>query len=311
MWSRVGSSVPSHARRTKGSSSAGNALKLFRLATSWFIVLPRSRGTAEVLIAAFDGGAVVLDPSRGVVHRRYGTGPVSEEYIEWRRDFSEHVTAPAFEVSPNRDVVTEELVDGDYLLDVDVDTRVSALRQLLHQYAELTRSEGRVEDRPIENELEDVLSRARLPQDFQEMYGTCDVGWLAPPVVWVPSAYEATAKNLLVRRDGVPIPIDLGDLCLEPCFSYPVGVITSAGPGVVGRYLEGHFDDALQDLLDGAGRTWRVELTARVGLLLVRLTYGALCDSRGVNGVDMVAFERSVERRWTDIKPSLKALSDG
>lgn len=310
LWRRTGASVPGHARRTKGSRNAGQALRMFQSITSWFLVARGSHDTGEIVVAAFDGGTVVLNPSKGCVRRKYGTGPVSPQYIDWRRRFSAHVTTPAFEVSPDRQTVTEELVDGSYLLDVDFSTRISALRLLLRQYTALTRSEGRPDNSSAGVELRRAFSETVLPKDFDGVFSRCHVGRLDQPIAWVPSAFEATAKNLLVSKDGEPVPIDLGDLRMEPCFSYPIGVITSAGPDVLEHYLRGTFDDALEDLLCAGGQTFRPDLFARAGLLLERLAYGALCDARLFNGVDGKVFEKSLMRRWDEISPLMSLVVD-
>lgn len=280
-------------------------MRLYWAALNWFLVPASSRGTAEVVIAAFDGGLVVLDPTQGTVRRRYGTGPVSEQYIGWREAFTRYVTAPAFTVSRDREVVTEEFVQGDHLLDVDVATRMKALRELLFQFAELTRAEGRSPDGPVGELLRDAVTHASLPRDYRDLYDRSTVDWL-DPMAWVPSAFEATAKNLVVSTDGLPIPIDLGDLCPSPSFLYPVGMISAAGPQLVERYLHGELDDAVKALLSASGQTYRPEPADRVGLLLVRLAYAAFRDCSSPDGLDREAFAQSVERRWAELGPMLE-----
>lgn len=298
LWRRAGSAVPNHARRTKGVSNDGRFFRLLRALTSWFSVSRSSHGTGEVVLAAFDGGVIVLDTFRKQVYRTYGTGAVSQEYIEWRRIYTRHVTAPAFSVSADRETITEELIDGIHLLDANPRTRLNALRNLLLQYAALARAEGCTRECRIEEELGEALSIARLPTSFRDRYRQCTTGWFAQPVVWVPSAYEATAKNLMLRADGSPAPIDLGDLSPDPCFVYPVGMITVAGSRVLLRYLEGALDDALAELFQAAGRSWIRERSAREGLLLERLAYAAMRDSYTPGGLDLNRFSDSVERRW-------------
>lgn len=305
MWARVGSGLPEHARRTKATAERRSALRYLRLVGNWFVVLPRAHGTGEVAIAAFDGGTVVLDRSRGVVRRRYGTGPVSDEYLAWRRVFSTHVGAPSFDVSADRQVLIEDLVVGRHLLDVDLSTRVSCLRSLLLGYVSLTRVEGRKGPRDVGSELRELLAKAELPTSFSDIYAQNQTGWFARSVAWVPSAYEATAKNLMVRNDGSPAPIDLGDLGLDPCFVYPIGIITVAGADLLDSFLAGSLDEPLEELLEAAGSKFRRDPSSRLGLLLDRLIYAALRDSRDSLGVDVSAFERSVARRWRELSSEL------
>ena len=305
-WRRVGAPpTPSHVSRTKGSRingmSGGRAITMLRSLAGLrhSFIIARGSGTAELAIAAFDGGMVLIAPREGVVRRTYGTTIADEQYLAWREAFVRHVAAPQFRVADDGRTIVEEFVAGEYLLDLAVQDRVEVIRRLLRAYASLTRAEA--VSAPVARHADALASAVRrsAPTALRDMWEATDTRWLQrADTIWVPSAYEANAKNLVVRQDGSPSPIDLGDLRPEPFFSYPIGVMVSAGAAVGKDFLEGGLDTEVDELFASAGVRWERTIDQRRGLLLVRMVHAALCDD--ASGAETL--ESSLSRRWTEMQ---------
>ncbi|MCM3695177.1 hypothetical protein [Microbacterium oleivorans] len=290
MWRRVGSGpVPGHASSTKGVASTrdpGSPLTRLGDLRHAFVVLGRG-GTADAAIAAHDGGTVLFDTSSHHVIRRYGTGPVTEDYVRMRTAFTSHVGAPAFAVGGDGEFVVEELVTGEHLLDVHPRVRIAAVQQLIGEYAHLTAEAG-AGGAGLRQVLAPVAHDLAETSPFREGWDVghvCDAGGLGDPMIWVPSAYEATTKNLMIARGGRPVPIDLGDLQLQPFFAYPIGLLISAGADVLEAYRDGEFDPALTALWAAAGQEWSGGARQRDAVLVARAAFGAARDhGAGVPG---------------------------
>lgn len=287
MWRRVGAApVPGHASSTKGTGSMrtpAHPLAWLSDLRHAFVVLGRG-GTADAAIAAHDGGTVLFDTAAHHVIRRYGTGPVSEEYVRMRTAFTAHVGAPAFAVGDHGAYVIEDLIAGEHLLDVPSAARIDAVRQLITDYAGLT-AHAAVDGAGLRQLLAHVADDLFEDAPFRERWDAPHIGDLLDRMSWVPSAYEATAKNLMVGRDGGPVPIDLGDLQLQPFFAYPIGVLISAGPDALGAYRDGGFDDVLTALWAAAGQEWTGDTRQRDAVLVARAAFGAARDhDNGVAG---------------------------
>ena len=310
LWRRVGAPrTPPHVRRTKGLSvvagrRSGRLLTILRSFARLrrALIVARGTGTAELAIAAFDGGMVLIDARGGVVLRTYGATVVDEEYVAWREAFTRHVAAPKFRVADDGRTIIEEFVEGKHLLDLAVEERVGVVRRLLVAYASLTRVEAI--PAPLAGCAGALASVVRdlAPTALRRTWNAADTAWIhAADAVWIPSAYEATAKNLMVRQDGSPSPIDLGDLRPEPFFSYPIGVMVSAGAAVVASYLRGGLDAEVDALFASAGVRWKRSVEQRRGLLMVRIVYAALRDD--ASGAETL--ESSLTRRWTEMESFL------
>ncbi|MFI8633277.1 hypothetical protein ACIGEP_11830 [Microbacterium sp. NPDC077663] len=270
-------------------------------------LVTRGHGSADAAIAAHDGGTVLLDMKERRVIRRYGTGDVTAEYVRMRRAFTAHVGAPAFTVGGAGEFVVEELILGEHLLDLPLATRVSALRRLISEYARLTAHAG-VEGAGMRDLLTHVFDRLIQNRGLRDRWDAAHLGDLATRMTWVPSAYEATAKNLMVSRGQRPVPIDLGDLQMQPFFAYPVGVLISAGGDVLDAFRRGVFDAEFEELWAAAGQTWSGGDAAREGVLVARAAFAATRDhDAGVPG----GIDELFGARLTTIQPWLNDTRTG
>lgn len=308
LWARRGAGIPVHLRRTKGGSPPGTArvsrpYRLLCLIAGTFLVLdPRMRGTADLVVASFDGGVVVLDQPRGRVHRSYGTGRLTPAEVQRRQVFTQHVSAPQFWVLEGGAAVEEELVDGAHLGDLTAQERGEVVTTLVEQFAALTAAHTGEPAPLTDRDLEQLLQDAQVPSGFAHAWANAETEWFPPSAPWIPSPREANAKNLVVRPDGRPAPIDLGDLQVDPCFIYPVGILIATGDETMRRFLSGAADYSIPLLVATAGRRWSGTPSQRRGLLLARIVYAAFKDA-SVDGVsDRGVFEASLSRRWDEVR---------
>lgn len=306
LWARHGAEIPPHLQRTKGAQGgtggAGPTAALMRLCAGAFVVTgPGGRRTAELVVASFDDGVVVLDGLRHRVLRTYGSGRMAREDQRRRRTFTDYVSAPEFTVLDDGAVVEEELVEGRHLMDASVADRERVVETLVGQYIALTRGAGEGGYGVTSGELDELVVSS-APAGFVAQWRQSYTAWMTESTPWVPSAIEANAKNLIVRPDGRPAPIDLGDLRLDPYFVYPLGILIAAGPEVMERFLGGMTDLALGSLVAAAGESWSGTAEQRRGLLLTRAAYAAMRDARLRGGCDREIFTSSIERRWDELR---------
>jgi hypothetical protein len=308
LWTRSGAEVPSHLARTKGGPSSKDApvsrmYRLFRRAAGMIIVIGSRRGRgADLVVASFDGGTVVLDRSAQRVYRTYGSGVLTPQDEERRRRFTEHVSAPSFRFLEGGAAVEEELVDGDHLGDLTAEERTALLTTLVEQFADLTSSYTEATASVSDDDLDELLQYVEFPPGFAELWKESVTSWLSPDAPWVPTPREANAKNLVVRPDGRPAPIDLGDLQVDPYFVYPVGILIAAGQECVQAFLRGSEEYSMSELMASAGRRWNSTEEERRGLLLTRIVYASHKDSLIDGAVDRRLFEESLLKRWDEVR---------
>lgn len=308
LWARRGARVPIHLFRTKGGGHPGATraslpYRVLRTAAGTYAVPGPQRGrTAELVVAAYDGGVVVLDVAAQLTYRTYGNGPMTPEDEQRRRRFTEHVSAPRFRQIDGGTVVEEELVDGAHLEDLTVAEREAVIRTLVEQFAALTSSAGTETPAVTIRDLEDALRRIDVPPALAHAWETVPRRWLTPGTPWVPTPREANAKNIVVRPDGKPAPIDLGDLEIGPFFDYPVGILLAAGDAMVRRFLAGEADCAMGRLFAAAGQSWGGTAQERISVLVLRIVHAAHRDARAGRGTDPAVFAASLQRRWDDLR---------
>lgn len=308
LWVRWGAHAPVHLLRTKGGSPLGSAevstpYTALRRVAGAFLVLGSGRGrTAELVVVSFDGGIVVLDREHGKVHRTYGSGPLTIAEESRRRVFTDHVSAPRFWVRNEGTVVEEELVEGAYLGDLAHDERAELITTLVEQFAALTAAcisdLPSVEDRDIEI----LLRSVDVPPGFARDWEQSSTHWFSARTPWIPTPREANAKNLVVRQEGRPAPIDLGDLQVDPYFIYPVGILIAAGDEIMRRFLSGEASFSFPVLFAAAGHRWSATHSERKGLVLARIAYAAHKDSCVGGIADRDEFEVSLRRRWDEVR---------
>lgn len=310
LWRRFGSSISSHVRQTKAHPSQDGLRSVLRSALDLRYAFWSARhGTAEAVIVAYDGGTVVLDEKNHRVVRTYGEGDVNSDYVRWRKAFTRHVAAPRFEVADGGARVIEELVEGRHLLELDDDHRMDAIRRLVRDYATLTRHERDSTRSDFGESVTRTLHAPSCPPTLTRRWRGISGSGLPPrAVVCVPSAYEASAKNLMVTTDGIPVPIDLGDLRPEPFFAYPLGIVVAGGESIVKAFLDGGLDAEFALLFDAAGAPWDSSRGGREGWLLVRLAYAAARDGATLPGNEDVIRAESLHRRWADLEPMLEGV---
>lgn len=317
VWARCGAHVPVHLLRTKvGTRSRGERTSVpyrtFRAVAGVFAVLGSRRGrTAELVVSAFDGGIVVLDEVGGRVYRMYGAGRMTPEDEYRRRRFTDHVSAPRFRMRDDGMVIEEELVEGSYLDDLALDERAALIGVLVEQFAALTRSYGSDTPSVIDRDLEGLLRQVDVSPALARAWERSSIRWLSFGTPWIPTPREANAKNIVVRQDGRPAPIDLGDLQVDPFFVYPVGILIAAGSEIIRGFLSGEANYSFEVLFAAAGQSWSGTGEERRGLLLARIVYAAHKDSLVEGNPDRVIFAASLHRRWEDVREVFDGLPPG
>lgn len=274
-----------------------------RLVAGTFLVLgPRSAPTAELVVAAFDGGIVVLDPRRKRVHRTYGTGRLTPAEVRRRRVFTQYVSAPQFWLRDGGAAVEEELVDGAHLEDLTHEERSELVTRLVEQFAALTAAYDSDPVPVTDRDLQGLLEEIQVPPEFSRAWENASTAWLSPRTPWIPSPREANAKNLVVRPDGRPAPIDIGDLQVDPYFTYPVGMLIAGGEEIMRSFLSGAESFSFPVLFEAASQRWGGTSGERRGLLLARIAYAAYKDGCVDGGGDRGVFEASLHRRWDEVR---------
>lgn len=317
VWARWGAHIPVHLLRTKvgiRSRAEGSSIpyRVCRAVAGVFAVLgPRRGRTADLVVAAFDGGIVVLDEVGERVYRTYGAGRIAPEDEHRRRRFTDHVSAPHFRMREDGMVIEEELVEGSYLDDMAPDDRAALMVTLVEQFAALTSSYGSDLPSVTDRSLEALLHQVDVAPSLTRAWETSSTRWLSLGTPWIPTPREANAKNIVVRPDGRPAPIDLGDLQVDPFFVYPVGILIAAGNEVMRRFLCGEADYSFEVLFAAAGQSWGGTTDERRGLLLARIVYAAHKDSLVEGNPDRVIFAASLHRRWEEVREVFDGLSPG
>lgn len=317
VWARWGAHVPVHLLRTKvGIRSRAERTsipyRVFRAVAGVFAVLGSRRGrTAELVVAAFDGGIVVLDELGGRVYRTYGAGRMTPEDEHRRRRFTDHVSAPHFRIRNDGMVIEEELIEGSYLDDMALDGRAALIGVLVEQFAALTSSYGGENPSVTDRDLEALLHQVDVTPALARAWKRSSTRWLSSGTPWIPTPREANAKNIVVRPDGRPAPIDLGDLQVDPFFVYPVGILIAAGSEIMRRFLSGEADYSFEVLFAAAGQSWGGTADERRGLLLARIVYAAHKDSLVEGDSDRVIFAASLHRRWEEVRDVFDGLPPG
>lgn len=317
LWARRGAHLPDHLLRTKGgrssiSARASTLYLQFRLMAGAFVVLGSRRGrTAELVVASFDGGIVVLDHAGSRVFRTYGTGRMSAADECRRRQFTDHVSAPQFWFREDGAVVEEELIEGAYLGDVSHEQRAGLITILVEQFTALVAACGSEAPSLTDRDLHVLLSQVDVPPGFARAWEDSVTEWFSSETPWIPSPREANAKNIVMRSDGRPAPIDLGDLQVDPYFVYPVGILIAAGSEAMRRFLVGDEDYSFATLFAVADQSWDGTPSERRGLLLTRIVYAAHKDSLAEGHVDRAVFTASLRRRWEEVRVAFDRLPSG
>lgn len=318
LWRHWRVPAPAHLRRTKGWGAtsrppAATARRpdgrahaaLRRLLLPSVFVVPAARpgatrdGAARFPLAVVAAGrrVVLLDPHGGRAARRYEPGYLTAEQVELRRRFAAHLGGPAFEVHEDGTLLLEDFVTGRHVADLAAEERLDVARQLLGGYARLVAAEGGGDaSAAVERVLADV-DPADLPPQVAGPLASLDLRRAARTWPLVPTATDATAKNLVVTAAGVPVPIDLGRLRRDPFFLYPVGILGDARPDVLRAFLTGELDAEVRGMLDAAGVAWPLDADGRAALLAVRLLLESHREATVTGVYDRARFVSALERR--------------
>lgn len=309
VWRRVGVRLPDHLRRTKSRDDRGRRRRVLDAARG--VLRPpvfrvrrseAQRHEYPIAVATFDGGVVLLDPGRGKVARTHAEAGGGDE--ELRRRLARHVATPEFSIEDDGRLLIEEFVDGDTVLDLPADEIEQVVRALVDGWTRLTAAEADGTWDDLVDTAVSLCSGLDLPPEVLAAVerGVPDTarGW---PLV--PAATDATLRNVVLRR-GEPVLIDLGDVRLEPSFSYPLGAIADAGPRVITTYLAGGLDDALAPLAAAVGTSWPPSPWSRLDLLAIRTCVVTL----QAVGRDRDALTEGINRRWRPVRRALEQRAE-
>lgn len=294
-----------HVVRTKGWRGPRRGRNLVSDLVGGMLVI-RGQGTAEIVMAAFDGGVVIVDEHRRTVSRTYGGTATDQAYWELRERLAAHVRVPAAHFDRSAGLVCEELVDGSHLLDVSPTERRACVKRVILSYESLVRHEGVERPDGLASALNIRMSGAGVSKPWGDLWREHGVAVFGEPAMHVPSAVEASAKNVIVQDDGSPVLIDLGDIREEPFFVYPIGLILAAGTEAIEHYLAGRNDPELTPLFDAAGVEWAPTRSWRLAVLLARTAYAAIRDAEHpLPGNADRTFAESFDLRWSELAPVL------
>lgn len=189
-------------------------------------------------------------------------------------------------------------MQGDHVLDLLPGERLEVTRELFGHYADLVRHEGEGSCEERVSALVAALAAAVVPDVMRELLDPVPLVELSRTWQLVPSATDANPKNLLVVDRRTPVAIDLGDLRLDPFFSFPVGFVELVRGDVLDAYLAGALDEQVDGLFTAAGAGWPEGDRPRETLLAVRI--GLVSNRRAmINGeFDIPRFETSLADRW-------------
>ena len=316
LWRHWRSALPVHLRQTKGrpagTGSAG------RTSEPWHTQLQRrllglalpsafwnGRGGADatgypLAVATYDGGVVLLDPDRGRVARRHAGGAFPPTYTELRTRLGRHLELPAFEVRDGGRLVIEDFVRGQHFLDVGTARQVEVLREITRRYARLTANESEGVCSDLVSATMSAARRAPLPPELSRLLDLVPVEKAAGSWPMVPSAMDATVRNLIVV-DGRPVLIDLGDVRLDPFFAFPIGMIANARPDGLAAYLDGELDSDVAALFAAAESTWPLSHGGREALIGVRICIASYQEATASGRLDSDVFAEAATRRWSNV----------
>lgn len=245
---RTGAAVPDHivrpAFRRKGPNrSAAFIRRPFRVSLD----ATENILQADVWLIRHRGTWLLFDLERSEV-LRWVTEPITEEYEALRRTFARHVPSVTFEVSRSRRSLSEPIVEGVTLHEVEAERQERVCRSLLRGLADLVREEVRP----------DVIGAGS--QSFRRMARTSPITeaqqredefteLLGEHRVMVPVHGDLGGTNVLVIEEDHPVVIDFGLLNRGPFYVDPLSVARYA-PRIWAR---GGFDDELGEIWEAAG----------------------------------------------------------
>lgn len=308
IWRHWRTALPLHLRLSKSTPARparGGPARASAVIQRWLppVVLRVRRGgsgTFSVAVAADDGGVVLLDPEHGTVGRTYGSGPVSAEYLMLRRRYERHLQSPRFDVVDGGSLLLEDFVQGAHFAAASPESQINAMRVLLQRYAALTKSEGESTCQDWVRSAVYAVATGTVSGQIQALLGG-DVIALSKHWPLVPSATDASVKNLIIVRGDRPVPIDLGNLRLDPFFYYPIGVITMARGAVLEHYLNGGFDEQVAELFAAAGSTFSCNGRMRLTLLALRMALTSNRETNRAGPYDQATFDHAFHRRWSQL----------
>lgn len=313
VWRHWRVALPEHLRLSKvrretGAASNQPARLRTGLATAFQSVLPpvafrTSRhvsGTHPIAVAAHDGGLVLLDPEGGKVTRTHASRPVDSAYVDLRARFSRHLPTPDFEVSPTGRFLTEDFVLGAHFAELDDSEQIRAVKSIFSAYASLTAHEREGDCHAAVTSAVHAVAVGSPPAGYLELLGGKNLPEWARTWPLVPTATDASVKNLIITGEERPVPIDLGNIRLDPFFYFPVGVVIMARGSVLQAYLAGGLDEELAALMRAAGSDFPVD-PGREALLALRLALTSRREALTSGVLDQGTFDRALVRRWAQL----------
>lgn len=312
VWRRWSVALPEHLRLSKAqrdTSATGpptsralnfiGAVVQRLLPPVVFWVDRQGAGTYPIAVATHDGGVVALHPEEGKVARTYGSRHLDAEYTALRTRFSRHLPTPSFEVSPDGRLLTEDFVRGQHFAGLGEADQLQVVRRVLRSYASLTEHEGEGDCHAAVTDAVRAVREGNPPAGVADLLSGFDLARRSAPWPLVPSATDASVKNLIITGDGRPVAIDLGNLRLDPFFSYPLGVVTTARGVVLEQFVAGGLDEELTALLGAAAPDFPLHGAGPEALLALRLAVVSRRAATTTGSFVQAVFDDSLARRWS------------
>lgn len=248
------------AQRIDAPSYLQWALSTVFGAVAWFAgarqhvtVPPAGEGQATVL-APVGGrrGASLVALSPGTRAVRIGrTGDFDEEYINVRRRFEQHVSAPEFSVGDDSAMLIEEWCDGPLLVQLPVAQRLPHALAVLEKYANLVAAESVPDHGSIWRQLPAVLEQACLPTGLAEPLADERIGRLLSAPLLAPAQGDLGPHNIIIdTQRKSPMVIDFDAAGWEPVWLGPIKLVFRTAGG------EGNRGDVEMILADALDRIW-------------------------------------------------------
>lgn len=309
VWRHWRARLPDHLRLSKsgqGHASASPRQRISSTVQRWLPPLALrvgrdSRGPFTIAVAADDGGLVLLAQDRGQVARTYGSREIDSDYVALRRRYERHLPTPSFEVAGEGRLIVEEFVVGRHFAELAPSHQVDVAKEVFARYTSLTRdeSEGFAQDW-VEESLR-AVREGNAPAEVAQLLQAEGLPLSSPQWPTVPSATDASVKNVIVRPDGSPVLIDLGNLRLDPFFYYPVGLVAMARGHVLEQFLTGDLDAELNELYAAAGARPPLGEDGKKALLALRLAMTSHREAVSHGPFDQTVFDAALARRWSSL----------
>ncbi len=248
-----GATPPSHVRDTV----LARELDGRHIARQRIIHSSRQSGTGTVMIDS--GSIVVLDPSEGSVLRIADDVPFGPDYVGLRRRFQRYVPSPSFSVSPDGRILTEKMLSGVSLEELESDETRAAMLRLLERFVSMSESEHERLEPEVSAILEGLWRAALETLSDDAASSEIDLELLQAMLLTtngLPGKGPALGQNNLIVVEGDLHCIDFPRMAVLPAWSDGLILVLHSAPYL---FREPAGLQSIQRLFDASGIACRLE----------------------------------------------------